>query len=122
VIYFQVFNAEEENLESYFKKASDIYYSLSTREVQKYAYEYAVALNRKILKGWSDTKMAGAKQFAKFLKRHKSLTRVSSFKKTNVNAFLTVSRSCFIVYRSDWATSRTLTKQVHQLRWLSSGL
>jgi hypothetical protein len=52
--------------------ASDIYYGLSAREVRKFSFEYAVALNINILEGWRDTKMAGTEWFAKFLKRHKT--------------------------------------------------
>jgi hypothetical protein len=52
--------------------ASDIYYGLSAREVRKFSFEHAVALNINILEGWRDTKMAGTEWFAKFLKRHKT--------------------------------------------------
>jgi hypothetical protein len=51
---------------------SDIYCCLSAREVRKFSFEYAMALSIDILEGWRDTKMAGTKWFAKFLKRHKT--------------------------------------------------
>jgi hypothetical protein len=45
---------------------------LSAREVRKFSFEYAMALNINILEGWRDTKLAGTEWFAKFLKRHKT--------------------------------------------------
>jgi hypothetical protein len=38
-------DAEEENLENYLKRASNIYYGLSAREVRKFAFDHAKALN-----------------------------------------------------------------------------
>ena len=67
-------DAEEENLENYLKRASDIYYGLSAREVRKFAFEYAVALNIKFPERWKDMQMAGAEWFTKFLKRHNTLS------------------------------------------------
>jgi hypothetical protein len=52
--------------------ASDIYDGLSAREVRKFSFEYAMALNINILEGWRDTKMAGTECFEKFLKRRKT--------------------------------------------------
>jgi hypothetical protein len=52
--------------------ASDIYYGLSSREVRKFSFEYAMALNINIFECWRYTKMAGTEWFAKFLKRHKT--------------------------------------------------
>jgi hypothetical protein len=65
-------DADEENLEIRLKRASDIYYGLSAREVRKFAFECAVALNMKFPQRWKDMKMAGAEWFTKFLKRHKT--------------------------------------------------
>jgi hypothetical protein len=79
------------------KKASDTYYGLSAPEVLKFAFDYAVTLNKKIPERWDDMKSAGTEWFTKFLKRHKSLSlhkaeatnvaRASSFYKTTVNLF-----------------------------------
>jgi hypothetical protein len=90
-------DAEEENLENCLKRASDIYYGLSAREVRKFAFECAVALNIGFPQRWKDMKIAGAEWFTKFLKRHKtlslrkpeatSISRASSSNKTNVNFF-----------------------------------
>jgi hypothetical protein len=45
---------------------------LSAREVRKFSFQYAMALNINIPEGWRDTKVAGIEWFAKFLKRHKT--------------------------------------------------
>jgi hypothetical protein len=47
--------------------ASDISYGLSAREVKKFAFDYAVALNIKMPKSWRDMKIAGTEWFTKFL-------------------------------------------------------
>jgi hypothetical protein len=53
-------DAEEENLENCLKRASDIYHGLSARDVRKFAFECAVALNIQFPQRWKDMKMAGA--------------------------------------------------------------
>jgi hypothetical protein len=65
--------------------------------VRKFVFECAVALNIQFPQHWKDMRMAGAEWFTKFLKRHKtlslrkpeaaSISRASSFNKTNVNVF-----------------------------------
>lgn len=93
-----MFNSDQEkNLEEYLKKASDIYYGLSPKEVRAFAYEYAAALKIKYPKSWEKNKLAGEDWFSSYLKRHAelsirkpeatSLARASSFNKINVNAF-----------------------------------
>jgi hypothetical protein len=44
-------DAEEENLENYLKRASDTCCVLFAREVRKFPFEYALALNIKIPEG-----------------------------------------------------------------------
>lgn len=94
----QVFTTDEElELENYIKKASDIYFGLTPKEVRKLAYDYATALNKSFPQIWSDTLMAGPDWFTGFLKRHPrlsirtpqatSLSRATSFNKTNVDSF-----------------------------------
>jgi hypothetical protein len=88
-------DTEKENLENCFKRASDIYCALSAREVRKFAFECAVALNIQFPQRWKDMKMAGAEWFTKSLKRHKtlslrkpeaaSISRASSFNKTKTH-------------------------------------
>ena len=54
------------------KRASDIYYGLSAREVWKFAFCYAVTLHIKVPEGWRDKKIADTEWFTKFLKRCES--------------------------------------------------
>ena len=52
---FQVLELEQEDLlEQYHMKASDIYYGLSPKEVGRFAYTYAVACSRKITQSWTE--------------------------------------------------------------------
>lgn len=94
----QVFSPEKENdLTHYILKASRIYYGLSPREVRQLAYQYAIANNLRIPPSWSDNECARADWFSAFLKRNPtlsirspqatSLSRATSFNRTNVNAF-----------------------------------
>jgi hypothetical protein len=55
-------DAEEEHLGNYLKRASDIYYGLSARDVRQFAFEY--------VEGWRDKKMAGTEWFTD----HKTLS------------------------------------------------
>lgn len=93
-----VFNQEEENrLEEYLKKASDIYFGLTPKEVRRLAYDYAKALSKEMPETWNENSMAGPDWFGSFLKRHPrlsirtpqatSLSRATSFNKTNVELF-----------------------------------
>ncbi|KAJ3666433.1 hypothetical protein Zmor_001875 [Zophobas morio] len=94
----QVFSEEEEmQLENYLKKAADIYFGLTPKEVKRLAYDYAKALGKVMPQKWIDTLMAGPDWFSGFLKRHPrlsirtpqstSLSRATSFNRTNVAAF-----------------------------------
>ena len=93
-----MFEAEQENLlENYLMKASDIYFGLSPKEVRRFAYTYAVACNRTIPNSWTEFEMAGPDWFTGFLKRHPklsirtpqatSLARCTSFNKHNTGLF-----------------------------------
>ncbi|KAI5718190.1 hypothetical protein M8J77_017673 [Diaphorina citri] len=97
----QVFTEDmEKMLEDYIKKASDIYYGLSPKEIRKLAYQYGSALNVSMPPSWAEKELAGADWFSSFLKRHPSLSirtpeattsqaRATSFNPTNVNKFFT---------------------------------
>lgn len=93
-----IFTDEEESrLEEYLKKASDIYFGLTPKEVRRLAYDYGKALGKVIPHTWNDNLMAGPDWFSGFLKRHPrlsirtpqatSLSRATSFNKTNVELF-----------------------------------
>lgn len=93
-----VFRTEqEEQLEAYIKKASDIYFGLTPKRVRKLAFDYAKYLEIKIPESWNKNKRAGRDWFTLFLKRRPtlsirtpeptSLARCSSFNRTNVNRF-----------------------------------
>jgi hypothetical protein len=97
-IFVQVFSdAEKSDLENYLKTASDICYGLSPRDGRKFAFQYAVALKKKIPEVWKDKEIAGREWFTEFLKRQQthslrkpqatSISRAFSFNKTNVNNF-----------------------------------
>lgn len=82
---------------NYLKKAADIYYGLSPREVRKLAFQYAVAINARMPKSWLEKEMAGEDWLTAFIKRNSSLSirtpeatsqaRASSFNPTNVSKF-----------------------------------
>ncbi|XP_067129333.1 uncharacterized protein [Centruroides vittatus] len=96
----QVFTSDEElELEKYIKKVSDICFGLMPKQVRNLAYDYATPLKKPFPQIWSDTLMAGPDWFTGLLKRHPrlsirtpqatSLSRATSFNKTNVDALFT---------------------------------
>ena len=88
---------QEKELSSYLKKAADIYFGLSVKEVRKLAYQFAESTNKTIPPSWKENEMAGSDWFSGFLKRNKdlsirspeatSLSRATSFNRTNVALF-----------------------------------
>ncbi|GBN39962.1 hypothetical protein AVEN_275079-1 [Araneus ventricosus] len=78
-------------------KASDIYFGLSSKEVIRFAYTYAVACKINIPKSWTEHEMAGSDWLSAFLKRHPKLSirspqatsilSATSFNEHNVNLF-----------------------------------
>lgn len=98
VAHNKVFNDDQERqLAKYLMRCADIYFGLSTREVRKFAYELAVKYNLRAPSTWLENKMAGEEWFRSFIKRNPelsvraaqatSLSRATSFNRTNVNAF-----------------------------------
>lgn len=94
----QVFSQEQETLlANYLKQAADIYYGLTPKQFRKFAYEYAVSNNFKVPTSWTENKMAGPDWYTSYIKRNKdlslrrpeatSLSRATSFNKTNVAMF-----------------------------------
>lgn len=88
---------QEKELSTYLKQAADIYYGLSVKEVRQLAYQFAESTNKTIPPSWKENEMAGSDWFSGFLKRNKelsirspeatSLSRATSFNKTNVALF-----------------------------------
>lgn len=94
----QIFSEEQETLLSeYLKRASDIYYGLTPKELRKLAFQYATVNNLQIPTSWTEKKMAGPDWYSSFIKRNNtlslrspqatSLSRATSFNKTNVQMF-----------------------------------
>uniref|UniRef100_A0A8C1RZJ0 HTH CENPB-type domain-containing protein n=1 Tax=Cyprinus carpio TaxID=7962 RepID=A0A8C1RZJ0_CYPCA len=94
----KVFSVDQERkLQAYIKRAADIYFGLSPKEVRKFAYELASKYGCKYPDGWDATKMAGKDWLTSFLERNitlsihrpqaTSMSRSTSFNKTNVTAF-----------------------------------
>lgn len=96
----QIFSKqEEEMLKVYLIKAAKLCYGLSRREVCKLAYDYAAANNKNVPPVWDINRAAGFDWFRGFMKRNSdlslrepqatSLSRATSFNRTNVNLFFT---------------------------------
>lgn len=84
-------------LESYIKRAAQIYHGLTPVNVRKLAYQLGLANNASMPKNWIRDEMAGQDWFNLFLKRHPtlairqpeatSIARAVNFNKYNVNTF-----------------------------------
>ena len=94
----QVFSeAQESELESYIKKAADIYFGLSPKDVRVLAFQCAKKFNIKMPSTWEEKECAGSDWLNGFLKRHPSLSirvfeptslaRATSFNRENVKNF-----------------------------------
>lgn len=93
-----MFNAEQEQgLAIYLRKCINHYYGLSIIEMRELAYQYAVKVNVKMPKVWTDFRMASKQWYYGFMLRHKefslrspeqtSLNRVRAFCRENVDTF-----------------------------------
>ena len=94
----QVFSeAQETELESYIKKAADIYFGLSPKDVRVLAFQCEKKFNIKMPSTWEEKECAGSDWLNGFLKRHPSLSirvpeptslaRATSFNRENVKNF-----------------------------------
>lgn len=94
----KVFSIEQENeISGYLMRTADIYFGLSPTEVRRLAYDLAVRYDMKRPSTWDENKIAGQEWFLGFMKRNPelsvrcaeatSLSRATSFNRTNVNAF-----------------------------------
>lgn len=95
----RVFSEEEESLlVDYIKKIANMKYGLSKKGVRLLAFKFAIANKKKIPDNWEAGKIAGEQWMRLFLKRHSdtlsirkpeatSLSRSTSFNKTNVDCF-----------------------------------
>ncbi|CAF4872085.1 unnamed protein product [Pieris macdunnoughi] len=98
VAHNKVFSKEqEEELSKYIIRCADIYFGLATKEVRKLAFELTTKYNIKRPATWVENNMAGEEWFRSFMNRNPSLSvrvaqatslsRATSFNKTNVEAF-----------------------------------
>lgn len=85
-------------------------------QVHSLAYQYAKALNRKCLVLWETNKMAGKDWFIGFMEHlpqlslrspDSSLGQVTSFNKSNLDAFLSNLKSIYDCYKSLLTASTT---------------
>ncbi|XP_011136537.2 uncharacterized protein LOC105181464 [Harpegnathos saltator] len=94
----RVFNEEQERkLSKYLIRCADIYFGLSKKDVRKLAYELTIKYNLSRPRTWDDNEMASEEWFQMFMKRNHelsvraaqatSLSRATSFNKSNVDAF-----------------------------------
>lgn len=98
VAHNRVFNEHQEReLSKYLIRCADIYFGLCTKEVRKLAYELSTKYNLVRPQTWTENKTAGEEWFRSFMGRNPelsvraaqatSLSRATSFNKTNVEAF-----------------------------------
>jgi len=104
----RIFTMEQENLlVDYLKISSKMCYGLTRQQTKKLAFEYAEA-NTVCPNKWKDSKIASEDWLKGFMNRHKdlavrkpestSLSRATSFNKTNVNAFFEKLTSVYNKY------------------------
>ena len=92
-----VFNSSEELLlKKYIQDAVNMHHGLSFTQVRRLAFEFAIANNKNVKCNWTEEKMAGIEWLHSFMRRQSlalrtpeqtSLSRCTSFNKTNVGAF-----------------------------------
>lgn len=91
-------DSEESELVTYLLDASKMFFGLSPKETKKLAYELAISLGKFVPRNWKINVSAGDDWLSGFMHRHASvlsvrkpeatsLSRISSFNRTNVNLF-----------------------------------
>lgn len=107
----QVFNEEQETiLVSYIIKCCQIYYGLMPKDVRKLAYDCALKYNISMPKSWHANKEAGVDWLTSFLTQNgtkisirtpeaTSLSRATSFNKTNIDHFFSKLASVIDRYK-----------------------
>ncbi|KAL1276995.1 hypothetical protein QQF64_023668 [Cirrhinus molitorella] len=94
----RVFSAQQEDsLAEYLKRAADLFYGLSSKEVRRLAFQLAVHYKCSYPETWNECSLAGRDWFMGFMKRQPrlsircpqptSLTRNTSFNRHNVSLF-----------------------------------
>ncbi|XP_023028697.2 uncharacterized protein [Leptinotarsa decemlineata] len=114
-------------LGDYILRASDIHHGLSSKQVRILAYEFAVANNKRFAESWSEKGMAGKEWLFGFRQRYKltlrtpeqiSLSRATSFNKTNIEAFFKNLRELRTKYNLEshdiYNLDETATTTVHK--------
>ncbi|XP_071563109.1 uncharacterized protein [Temnothorax nylanderi] len=99
----------ESTLVEYLAHCNEMYFGLSTKEMRGLAFDFAKKLNLKVPASWEAARMAGEDWLTNFLKRHRtlsirkpearSLTRDTSFNRTNVERFFALLKSMLDKYR-----------------------
>ena len=106
----QVFSeAQESELESYIKKAADIYFGLSPKDVRVLAFQCAKEFNIKMPSTWEEKECAESDWLNGFLRRHPSLSirvpeptslaRATSFNRENVKNFFDKLAEVMVRYK-----------------------
>lgn len=105
----QIFTSEEEMLlGNYLIRAADMHYGLSAEQTKQFAYQFAVGNGKTIPKTWMTNKSATCDWLRGFLNRQKnlslrkpeatSLSRATSFNRTNVSNFFMKLRELYEKY------------------------
>ena len=103
----KVFTVNQEcSLADYLKTSAKMCHGLTTKQVRKLAYQYAVHLHLTIPSSWDENSSASLDWLKGFLKRHNSLSvrkpentslaRTTSFNKHNVQNFFDNLEKCYL--------------------------
>lgn len=104
-----VFTPEEETLlKDYLKTSANMHHGLTMKEACRLAYEFAVANSKQLKQNWEMKKEAGIEWLRSFMARHNlslrtpeqtSLSRATSFNRTNVVAFYSILKEALDKYK-----------------------